>query len=128
MWRRRATLAVHVWRAYLRVLLLLRRHRLPEVVALLGTRSPGLRQHPPARLNRAVDRCLRLGRLEARCLTAALVLYHLLHDQGEGAQLVIGVPPRAHDHRAHAWVELDGRVVGPPPGRNGHAELGRFGP
>ena len=27
---------------------------------------------------------------------------------------------------AHAWVELAGVDVGPPPGRNGHVELARY--
>ena len=36
------------------------------------------------------------------------------------------LPGEARDQTAHAWVELNGRDVGPPPGRNGHAELARF--
>ncbi len=79
-------------------------------------------------LSRAVDRSLHFGRIRPRCLTSSLVLYTLLHEQGDSAELVIGLPPDAKDHAAHAWVEIDGVDVGPPPGRGRHVELARFGP
>lgn len=41
--------------------------------------------------------------------------------------LVIGLPEEPVDERAHAWVELEGRDVGPPPGRGNHVELARYG-
>ena len=41
-------------------------------------------------------------------------------------ELVIGLPEQAKDERAHAWVELEGRDVGPPPGRAGHLEMARL--
>jgi hypothetical protein len=55
-----------------------------------------------------------------------LVLFRLLREQGEQAELVIGLLPNAPNQRAHAWVELDGRDVGPPPGRFGHEEMARL--
>lgn len=119
-----------MWWTYLGVVLALRGTSLPEAVARIDrgmARRRPVAAHPTARLNAAVDRCLRVGRVEARCLTAALVLYRLLRRQGDVPALVIGVLPDGSDHRAHAWVELDSRVVGPPPGRNGHVELARFG-
>jgi hypothetical protein len=74
-----------------------------------------------------VYRTLRLGPRQPTCLVNALVLYRLLREQGDQAELVIGLPADAADKDAHAWVELDGVDVGPPPGRSGHAEMGRFG-
>jgi hypothetical protein len=41
--------------------------------------------------------------------------------------LVIGLPREAITKDAHAWVELDGTDVGPPPGRAGHEPMARFG-
>jgi Transglutaminase-like superfamily len=59
-------------------------------------------------------------------LINALVLYRLLREQGDPVELVIGLPEQAADERAHAWVELEGRDVGPPPGRAGHSEMARL--
>jgi hypothetical protein len=51
----------------------------------------------------------------------------MLIRQGERPQLVIGLPPSPSSHEAHAWVEVAGQVVGPPPGRLGHEEMVRYG-
>jgi hypothetical protein len=67
-----------------------------------------------------------VGRHRPRCLINALVLFRLLREQGEAAILVIGLPEVATDERAHAWVEVDGRDVGPPPGGRGYRELARL--
>lgn len=119
-------LALRVWRAYALVRRDLRRKPLPALVRELG--RPAFRRdpHPPALLSLAVHRSLRLGSRTPRCLTKALVLYRLLREQGDDVELVIGLPPAARDHAAHAWVELDGRDVGPPPGRGRHAAMARF--
>jgi len=77
-------------------------------------------------LSGAVDRSLRLGPFRTRCLFGALVLYRLLREQGDPAELVIGLPEEARDQAAHAWVELGGFDLGPPPGRGTHTELARF--
>jgi hypothetical protein len=79
-----------------------------------------------ATLSSAVHKSLRLGNRRPRCLVNALVLFRLLREQGEQAELVIGLLPNAPNQRAHAWVELDGRDVGPPPGRFGHEEMARL--
>jgi hypothetical protein len=112
--RAKTGLALRIWVLLARVLVGLRREPLPAYVARLGRAE---RQHgsrlAPDRLSRAVDRSLR-------------VLYRLLREQGDDAELVVGLPARAVDKDAHAWVELGGVDVGPPPGRSGHEELARF--
>ena len=119
-------LALRIWSLYPQVLVGLRREQLPTYVGRLG--KPTGRHAPlsPARLSRAVDRSLRFGSRRPRCLVNALVLYRLLREQGDAAELVIGLQETPADKDAHAWVELDGRDVGPPPGKGPHLELARF--
>jgi hypothetical protein len=122
-------LVLTAWYWFLRVHLLLRTHTLPRVVerlrpeATVGERS----QLNPRRLGRIVGKSLRLRDKQARCLIGSLVLYRMLLDQGMGAELVIGLPADARDHLAHAWIEVDGIDVGPPPGRFGHTAIARYG-
>lgn len=124
--RAKARLALRIWTLYPRVLAGLRREQLPAFVARFGqTGSPRTRLSP-GRLSHAVDRSLRLGARKPRCLVSSLVLYRLLREQGDDAELVIGLPQTPADKEAHAWVELDGADVGPPPGRGTHEELARF--
>ena len=105
----------------------LRRRPLPDAVGKLGARPrPPTDRIDPRRLSRIVHRTLRIGDRRPRCLINALVLYRLLREQGDPAELVIGLPHDARDKDAHAWVELDGVDVGPPPGRDGHEELARY--
>lgn len=119
-------LAVRIWRRYVRVRIGLRRRHLPALVGELGQTTVRANRHPPALLSLAVHRSLQLGPLRPRCLTRSLVLYSLLREQGDKAEVVIGLPPSARDHAAHAWVELDDRVIGPPPGRGRHTPMARF--
>lgn len=124
----RARLACRVWVLAARAMIEVRREPLPKLVRSYATRANGRGPKlPPWLLASAVDRALRVRNLRPRCLINALVLYRLLREQGDDAELVIGLPGEARDHRAHAWVELDGRDVGPPPGRAGHEPLARFG-
>jgi hypothetical protein len=51
----------------------------------------------------------------------------MLREQGTPAELVIGLAADARDHLAHAWIEVDGIDVGPPPGRYGHSPIARYG-
>lgn len=123
----KAALAVRIWALLARVLVGLRREPLPAFVARLGeTGSPRRERHSAAKLSHAVDRSLRIGSRRPRCLVNALVLYRLLREQDEAPELVIGLPAQPTDKDAHAWVELGGVDVGPPPGRSGHEELARF--
>jgi hypothetical protein len=125
--RTKVGLAVRAWYWFMAVHLLVRTRSLPRVVEQLRAASD--RRGPrvqPARLGTIVGRALRLRRKQARCLIGSLVLYRLLSEQGTPAELVIGLPTEAKDHRAHAWIEVDGWDVGPPPGSKGHAAIARY--
>jgi hypothetical protein len=123
----RLRLAVRVWRAYALVRVVEWRQPLPRVVRRLA-RPPRRRPapHSAARLSRAVDQCLWPVGRPPRCLFSSLTLFRLLRAQGELPELVIGLEPRAVSERAHAWVELAGADVGPPPGRGRNEALGRY--
>jgi hypothetical protein len=126
--REKVTLALRVWMWFARVTVRVRRQPLPRLVAQLSAVGDGTprRRYGPPTLARAVDRSLRVGTHRPRCLLNALVLYRLLREEGDPVELVIGLPEQAEDERAHAWVELDGRDVGPPPGQAGHLEMARL--
>ena len=105
-----------------------RRHPLPQVIAELG-RVERVRpaRTGPIRLGRIVSRALSVGSHHVRCLYTSLVLFRLLREQGVEADIVIGLPREPKDKDAHAWIEIEGRDVGPPPGRAHHVELARYG-
>jgi hypothetical protein len=120
-------LTLAVWGRFFRIYVGTKRRSLPRLIE--GLRSAGKASPAriePRRLGRIVERTLRLGPWRARCLFTSLVLYRLLREQGEHPQFVIGLPREPRDKDAHAWVEIDGRDVGPPPGRSGHQELARY--
>jgi hypothetical protein len=114
-----------VWTTAAAIVVGLRREKLPALVARLGT-PEGRAKVPPALLSRAVSRGLRIGSWQPRCLIRALVLYRLLRAQGDDAVLVIGLADVRPTTEAHAWVELDGRDMGPVPGAFGHRALVRY--
>jgi hypothetical protein len=125
--REKVLLATRIWVRFALVSIRVGRRPLPKLVAQLTAVDGGPpRRHDAATLARAVDRSLRIGSHRPRCLINALVLFRLLREQGDPAELVIGLPEQAEDERAHAWVELEGRDVGPPPGRAGHSEMARL--
>ena len=115
-----------IWRCYMSITFRDPREPLPQYISKLGRapRTAGERI-TPIRLRRAVLRALHVGPWRPTCLVNALVLYRLLREQGDPAELVIGLPVEALDHRAHAWVELDGQDLGPFPGDH-HTALARF--
>jgi hypothetical protein len=120
-------LLLRVWASFLTVQIQRRRHPLPELVRRLAAERRPLPYHlPPVRVGRIVVRSLSVGPLGPRCLTNALVHFRVLRLQGEPVELVIGLPDAASDKGAHAWIELAGRDVGPPPGRGDHEELVRY--
>jgi Transglutaminase-like superfamily len=105
----------------------LRRWSLPDLVERLRA-CRSLRSEPiePVRLGRIVYRGLRIGSVRPRCLVNALILYRLLREQGDPADLVVGLPREPEGTDAHAWIEIRGVDVGPPPGRGPHEELVRY--
>lgn len=122
----RALLAVRVWRAYARVQLEMRRRPLQEIVPRLRRPTRRHPAHPPVRIGRAIRGCLRVGSRRPRCLIVSLVMLRVLHEQGVEGDLVIGLPERPEGPEAHAWIEIEGRDVGPPPGRGDNIELMRY--
>jgi hypothetical protein len=125
---RRLGLALRIVRCYAEVRRRLSREPLPKLAASFGDVAPrGGKPIPPRQLAWAIDRTLRIGSRRPRCIFNALVMYRLLREQGDDAVLVIGLPREAITKDAHAWVELDGTDVGPPPGRAGHEPMARFG-
>lgn len=125
----KAVLALRIWLTYVGVRARVGRLPLPELVARLCDRTAARRRPPlpAAWLGDVVGRVLRPVARDDTCLHRSLVLLGLLRSQGDRAVLVIGLPPRPIDHRAHAWIELDGVDVGPPPGRGDNHELARYG-
>jgi hypothetical protein len=119
---------MRIWVLFFGMVVEVKRRPLPGVVERLQRAEAGARiTVEPARLGRIVERVLRVGPWRVRCLFTSLVLYRLLLQQGDRPQFVIGLPREPKDKDAHAWVELDGRDIGPPPGRSGHEELARYG-
>jgi hypothetical protein len=127
--RSKLALTRRIWAAYRVVSADVRRHPVPQVVERLG---PPVAVAPirvqPKRLGHVVGRVLRIGPWRPRCLFTSLVLYRLLLEQGDPPEFVIGLPHEPRSKDAHAWVELDGVDVGPPPGGRGHVALARYGP
>ncbi len=120
-------LALRIWGLFLATYAAVKRRPLPQVIGRLGhVGEATLDQVEPRRLGKIVRQVLRLGPWSPRCLFNALVLYRLLRLQGDRPELVIGLPLEPRDKDAHAWVELGGLDVGPPPGRAGHQELARY--
>lgn len=123
----RARVAVHAWLAFVTITVLLRKRPLPSVVPRLTGSGPRLLPPvPPHRLGQMVYRSLTVGPFHPRCLITSLVHLRLLRSQGHHADLVIGLSPDRHGKDAHAWVEIDGTDVGPPPGKGSHQELVRY--
>ena len=121
-------LALRMWALMLSVKLALLRHPLPKVVDDLIQPPKQLRnpRREPRQLSAINNRVFRIGSYRPRCLIRSLVHLRLLRAQGDPAVLVIGLPRGVATTDAHAWVELNGVVVGPPPGRAGHQEFVRY--
>ena len=123
----RLRLAARVIIRYMRVrLLLATRRSLPTIVDDLGREAAKPGSFKPGQLNRAVEKILRLPGRPLRCLPRALVLYSLIAEQGHEPRLAVGLPELSSEVTAHAWVELDGAVVGPSPGRDGHRAMAMY--
>lgn len=91
-----------------------------RLVAVGGARHVAAVERRDARTIRsvvwAVTRAARYGVIRPRCLVRSMALQRMLSRHGvEGAELRIGVRMQEGEFGAHAWVELDGRVVGDDP-------------
>ena len=121
-------LVMRMWALLVVVKLALWRYPLFEVVDRLA-RPPKRLRRPrldPYRLSWINNRVLLTRFWRPRCLLRSLVHLRCLRVQGDRAELVIGLPRETSATDAHAWVELDGAVVGPAPGKAGHEELVRY--
>lgn len=64
----------------------------------------------------ALTRAARYGVFRPRCLVRSLALQRMLRRHGvDGAEIRIGVRFQDGEFGAHAWIELDGRVLGDSP-------------
>jgi hypothetical protein len=125
---RKGAVTVHTLGLFVRIAVDAKRRPLPKVVdRLKHPRRLSSTHADPRRLGRIVSSVLHIGPWHARCLYASLVLFRLLQEQGDRPELVIGLPREPKDKDAHAWVEIDGVDVGPPPGGYRHEELTRYG-
>ena len=124
---RKIGIVVRAWWYVASIRVALLRRPLPDVVRDLSHAGGASRSPVRAvRVGRMVHRSLTLGPLKTRCLYTSLVTFRMLREQGDLAELVLGLPERPEDKDAHAWVEVDGRDVGPPPGGAGYVELARY--
>jgi hypothetical protein len=96
--------------------------RVDRAVGLL-LRLPGPRAPLPITVTGRLVDAVTTG-LGASCLVRAIVLHAVLARQGRTSAVVIGAAREGGRLRAHAWVELDGRVVS-VDGRGGCAPLYR---
>ncbi|MBI4259879.1 MAG: lasso peptide biosynthesis B2 protein [Actinobacteria bacterium] len=123
----KARLAGRIWWLYRAMARRAVREPLPGLVASLAEgRPPAGRRLDPRALGVAVHRVLGSGPRAPTCLVQSLVLFRLLREQGDEPVLVIGLVERPEDQAAHAWVEIGGVDVGPPPGSRGHDAMARF--
>lgn len=64
----------------------------------------------------ALDRVARFRRPRPLCLVRSIALHRLLERRGlSGSRISVGVRMNGRTFEAHAWVELDGRIVGDDP-------------
>jgi hypothetical protein len=114
--RARASLALELLAAYVRVRERLYRRDIRTVVADLrgGATAPidGEAGPTAARLGHVVQRAFLSAPRRSRCLIESLVLIRLLARRGIEATLVIGVAAGS-EFAAHAWVEREGRCLLP---------------
>ena len=83
----------------------------PVASAAVASTVPLAAQASAKRLAQLVDIASRRGPYNATCLRQSLVLWWLLRRRGLAAELCIGVAKEGEQVRAHAWVELAGRVI-----------------
>lgn len=82
--------------------------------------EPSTDAHPDAgnlsRLVTAVDRAANHGVFHPTCLVRAVALERMIDRAGVGPAVVrVGVQRSDEQFLAHAWIELEGRIVGDEP-------------
>lgn len=65
-------------------------------------------------LHEAIRLAARLHFMSATCLPKSLVLVKMLAKQGLSAKVFIGVAKSDEGIASHAWVEMDGQLIGEP--------------
>ena len=115
-----ADLVVAQWNL-LAALWTVRRRPPGELLRLVNEAPPDNGARNAAQLERlatAVDRVARFGVFRPTCLVRAVALERQIRRANAGPAVVrIGVRPVSGKLLAHAWIELDGRVVGDDPAR-----------
>jgi len=93
-----------------------RRRPRGELLRPVGNRAGAGGAPDDARLERmalAVDRVARFGLFRPTCLVRAVALERQIRRAHAGSAVVrIGVAPVGGELLAHAWIELEGRVIG----------------
>lgn len=87
----------------------------PSVCEDASPQAPSGGLQPPDDTVRMVDVAARHLPWQPTCLPRSLVLWFLLRRQGVPAELRIGVQRSEQQLEAHAWVEVDHRVVNDTP-------------
>ena len=81
--------------------------------APLPTEANSAQQERAVALGAAVRRVAMYGVPRSQCLARSLAICELLEEHGiRGARLRIGVQPTEVSISAHAWVELQGAIIG----------------
>ena len=89
-------------------------------------RNRGAGAANPERIAWLVEVAARRSWLRSTCLRKSLVLCALLRERGCAARLVIGTTSPRDGFQAHAWVELNGKILGSQAGAQ-YQELAAFG-
>lgn len=97
---------------------------LRDVLCLMGPRSMRRRlategKHEETRglveaAQRMTEAASRYGVVRGNCLSKSIVLWRLLRRAGVPASVRLGGCKEDRQFAAHAWVELDGRVINDP--------------
>jgi hypothetical protein len=110
------TLTFRAYRTILSLEFWLLRRNFPaiheKVKKTLVRPSPGAR-FTPEEISHAVDLAVALYFKPVLCLQRSAAAACLLKEEGYPAEMIIGVQPLPF--LAHAWVELDRRVIGDKP-------------
>ena len=90
--------------------------RLVRPISVFDRSGPEPDMERLRRIDVAVDRAARLGLFRPTCLVRAMALERIIHRAGAGRAVVrVGVRHGGAELEAHAWIEVDGRVLGDSP-------------